>query len=160
LKPKRRSVRSTRGLRAAGLNHSRLIQAEEQGQRPTAKEASKLEEQKDLHAPDEPPRKKRKGPKQPNPLSMKKKQAKPDTRQGQRSTTRTADGAGKQATSHAEHGSEITEKVGAGSVPAVSPLAEVWDAQSTRGHKRKRKRKASDHAEQTDRLERVHSDSD
>ena len=48
-------------------------QAEEQALHPSAPEAAKLP----TAAPSEPPKKKKKGPKGPNPLSVKKKKPKP-----------------------------------------------------------------------------------
>jgi U3 small nucleolar RNA-associated protein 23 len=99
-------------------------------------EATKLDAQDAAHASAEPPRKKRKGPKGPNPLSVKKKKAQPDARRPPR--TRSADVHGRADGATHEHAQAAPER-------APSPTEDGADdtgPTAPRGHKRKRRKKA------------------
>jgi U3 small nucleolar RNA-associated protein 23 len=121
---------------------SRLYrQVEDKTLRPSAPEATKLEQQEALHTAEEPPRKKRKGPKGPNPLSVKKKDSKPACplhewhAAGTRATEDLDDGeegSGADADADADAG-------------ASHPLNVAQDTAlaGPRGHKRKRRRKTA-----------------
>jgi U3 small nucleolar RNA-associated protein 23 len=109
-------------------------------------ESSKLEQQDALHAPEEPPHKKRKGPKGPNPLSMKKKKARPDARQadraedghagGQRDPCALAGPKDGKGDVNADRVLDVTEA-------SASRPAEGTMPDGPRGHKRKRRRKGA-----------------
>ena len=100
---------------------SALPQAEEKALHPTAPEAEKLPS---TSTPVDPPRKKKKGPKGPNPLSVKKKKPKADTSAPPNSS---------------ETKAMVGEKRRRDDDGADNPVSQTEGAAST--HKRKRRRK-------------------
>jgi U3 small nucleolar RNA-associated protein 23 len=117
---------------------SRLCrQAEDKTLRPSAPEATKLEQQEALHTAEEPPRKKRKGPKGPNPLSVKKKDSKPAR------PAREGLAAGTRATEDSDDGDEGSGADADAGASHSLDVAQDTASAGPRGHKRKRRRKTA-----------------
>lgn len=130
---------------------------EEAGQKASAPERAKIQAVDALNAPQEPPRKKKTGPKGPNPLSMKKKKPKvevPRVRQGP------GGGKGKErAVGRSDIGEDGSVEAGAKRKRQADRQEEddhAWDVGKIKGyegesegdkmgggHKRKRRRKAT-----------------
>jgi U3 small nucleolar RNA-associated protein 23 len=112
-----------------------ILQTEEQALKPKASEAEKIEKNNAAHAPTEPPRKKRMGPKGPNPLSVKRKKVPENNgRPGPRTGTSTA--GEKRKRPESGEGADRPVHAGAGEHEDALEGAKT-------GHKRKRRRKVS-----------------
>jgi hypothetical protein len=123
-------------------------QAEEQGQRPDQREVAKIEEQNALHALEEPARKKRKGPKGPNPLSVRKKQPRSaGDHHADHTTGRRKTDPAQEDDNHAFAEPDANAADSTGIPHASDPFSSRGAAEatstSTRGHKRKRTRKVA-----------------
>lgn len=145
-----------------------FVQAEEQGQQVSAPERAKIHAA-DAQAAPEPPRKKRKGPKGPNPLSVKKKKMSGDegreprggasAKGKERAVGRTA-GAGGEADVTLRAGAKRKRDGAEGEGIGEASLSVKMDGgggegeethgeKQNAGHKRRRRRKAGVHEEST-----------